>query len=80
MAGTSFAGRESRPETARRLGAAAGIITRTAHPEVSPRVQDTLTPMGQELIPLIDHMREYGVRWLSTGDAASGPMLGAANT
>lgn len=48
-----------------------GVITRTAYPEVPPRVEYALTAMGQDLTPLIDHMREYGTKWLATGDAAS---------
>ena len=52
----------------------ADIITRTAYPEVPPRVEYTLTPMGQDLIPFIDHMREYGTKWLTTAAAASGAM------
>ena len=54
----------------------AGILTRTSYPEVTPRVEYTLTARGQELIPLIDHMREYGTKWLMIGDAASGAMPG----
>ena len=54
----------------------AGILTRTSYPEVPPRVEYALTAMGQELIPLIDHMREYGTKWLSTGAAASRAMQG----
>lgn len=49
----------------------AGVVTRTVYSEVPPRVEYALTPMGQDLIPLIEHMREWGTRWLSTGDAAS---------
>ena len=56
----------------------AGIVTREAHAEFPPRVEYTLTAMGQELIPLIDHMREYGTKWLMTGDAASGAMPGVS--
>ena len=52
----------------------AGIVTREAHAEFPPRVEYALTAMGRELIPLIDHMREYGSKWLTTGDAASGAM------
>ena len=52
----------------------AGIVTREAHAEFPPRVEYTLTARGQELIPLIDHLREYGTKWLMTGDAASGAM------
>ena len=55
---------------------AAGILTRTSYSEFPPRVEYGLTAMGQELIPLIDHMREYGARWLTTGDAAAGAMQG----
>jgi DNA-binding HxlR family transcriptional regulator len=42
----------------------AGIITRTSYPEVPPRVEYSLTEMGADLIPLVDHMREYGTKWL----------------
>jgi len=41
-----------------------GIISRTASPESPPRVEYALTSMGQELIPLLDHLREYGAKWL----------------
>jgi DNA-binding HxlR family transcriptional regulator len=57
----------------------AGIITRTAYPEIPPRVEYALTAMGQELIPVIEHMREYGAKWLTTADAASGAMPGDTN-
>ncbi len=43
----------------------AGIITRESFAEVPPRVEYTLTSMGWDLIPLIDHMRDYGSKWLS---------------
>jgi DNA-binding HxlR family transcriptional regulator len=45
----------------------AGIVTRKSYPEVPPRVEYTLTRMGWDLIPLVDHMRDYGVKWLSDG-------------
>jgi len=48
----------------------AGIVTRRSFPEVPPRVEYTLTRMGLDLIPLIDHMREYGTKWL--GEASGG--------
>lgn len=44
---------------------AAGILTRKAFPEVPPRVEYTLTAMGRDLIPLVDHMRSYGEKWLT---------------
>jgi DNA-binding HxlR family transcriptional regulator len=49
------------------------IVTRKSFAEVPPRVEYTLTEMGWDLIPLIEHMREYGTKWLGDGrPAASG--------
>jgi DNA-binding HxlR family transcriptional regulator len=45
----------------------AGIVTRKSFAEVPPRVEYTLTDMGLDLIPLIDHMRDYGKKWLGDG-------------
>jgi DNA-binding HxlR family transcriptional regulator len=42
-----------------------GVVTRKSFAEVPPRVEYTLTEMGLDLIPLIDHLREYGAKWLS---------------
>ncbi len=50
----------------------AGIITRTSYPEVPPRVEYELTEMGRDLIPLVDHMRDYGSRWLSGNGSGNG--------
>ena len=44
-----------------------GLILREIFAEVPPRVEYTLTGMGWDLIPLIDHMREYGAKWLNDG-------------
>jgi DNA-binding HxlR family transcriptional regulator len=52
----------------------AGVITRKSYAEVPPRVEYSLTEMGRDLIPLVDHMREYGSRWLSGN--GSGPSNG----
>ena len=49
----------------------AGIVTRKSYAEVPPRVEYTLTEMGWDLIPLIEHMRDYGTKWLSDGDSAA---------
>lgn len=43
----------------------AGIVTRKSYAEVPPRVEYSLTEMGHDLIPLIEHMRDYGNRWLA---------------
>jgi DNA-binding HxlR family transcriptional regulator len=47
----------------------AGVVTRKSYAEVPPRVEYSLTEMGLDLIPLIEHMREYGDKWLG-GDRA----------
>lgn len=47
----------------------AGIVTRTSYAEVPPRVEYELTDRGRDLIPLIDHMRDYGTKWLMDGDS-----------
>jgi len=49
-----------------------GIVTRKSYAEVPPRVEYTLTGMGWDLIPLIDHMRDYGTKWLSDGRSSVG--------
>lgn len=48
----------------------AGVITRKSYAEVPPRVEYSLTEMGRDLIPLVDHMRDYGAKWLM-GDRES---------
>jgi DNA-binding HxlR family transcriptional regulator len=53
----------------------AGIVTRKSYAEVPPRVEYTLTSMGWDLIPLIDHMRDYGTKWLGDG----GPQVGMSS-
>lgn len=43
-----------------RLFAARGIVTRTAYPEIPPRVVYELTPLGWQLEPVLDAMNEWG--------------------
>src|SRR5712672_2734426 len=40
------------------------IVERRTYPEVPPRVEYALTEKGRALVPLIDDMRAYGIRWL----------------
>lgn len=42
-----------------------GVISRKHYAEVPPRVEYALTPQGQELVPIIELMRDYGERWLA---------------
>lgn len=46
-----------------------GIVERHTFPEVPPRVEYALTSKGKALVPLVEDMRSYGMRWL-LGDAA----------
>ena len=37
-----------------------GIITRTVYPEVPPRVEYALSPLGESLGPILDAMAKWG--------------------
>ncbi|WP_179136185.1 helix-turn-helix domain-containing protein [Paenibacillus sp. 32352] len=40
-----------------------GLINRQVFPEVPPRVEYSLTPKGEQLIPIIDLMEEFGKKF-----------------
>jgi DNA-binding HxlR family transcriptional regulator len=42
----------------------AGLITRQSYAEIPPRVEYSLTDMGEGLIPVINALRTYGQKWL----------------
>ncbi len=47
-----------------------GIVERQTFPEVPPRVTYALTEKGQDLVPLIEGMRKYGIQWLDADEPA----------
>lgn len=40
-----------------------GILTREVFPEVPPRVEYTLTELGQSMMPIIDAMAQWGTAY-----------------
>lgn len=39
-----------------------GLITRTAFPEIPPRVEYALTDLGNELLPICDYISQWGLK------------------
>ena len=40
-----------------------GIVERTIYPEIPPRVEYSLTTLGQTLNPIIEALRDWGTQW-----------------
>lgn len=45
-----------------------GLVTRTSYNEIPPRVEYSLTQKGGDALPVIEALRTYGERWLSTAE------------
>lgn len=39
-----------------------GLITRTVHPTVPPRVEYALTPLGTTLVPILEALQDWSIR------------------
>jgi DNA-binding HxlR family transcriptional regulator len=50
-----------------------GVVERQTFHEVPPRVEYSLTPKGEALVPLIEDMRRYGREWLGVDDCVVTP-------
>jgi DNA-binding HxlR family transcriptional regulator len=47
-----------------------GVVDRKVYPQVPPKVEYSLTPLGRELGPLLDSMGDWGRRVIDRRDAA----------
>ena len=43
-----------------------GIITRTVYPEVPPRVESALSPLGESMRPILNAMQDWGNNYKET--------------
>jgi DNA-binding HxlR family transcriptional regulator len=55
-----------------------GIVRRSTHAEVPPRVEYALTEKGVALLPIIESMRDYGETWLGAACATEPPAVAVA--
>lgn len=48
---------------------ASGVITRYVHQQIPPKVEYSLTPLGQKLAPILYAMHDWGIEFGNTGRA-----------
>ncbi|RAJ08795.1 HxlR family transcriptional regulator [Chitinophaga skermanii] len=53
-----------------------GLIHREVYHEVPPKVEYRLTTVGQELVPFIEHLRDWGMQQMRKENI---PMIGDTN-
>jgi DNA-binding HxlR family transcriptional regulator len=51
-----------------------GLLTRTVHREVPPRVEYSLTPFGRSLEPILRQLRDWGERYKRRLPATEGDL------
>ncbi len=47
-----------------------GIITRTIYPEIPPKVEYALTPLGESMRPILDAMEAWGTAYKEMKNAS----------
>jgi DNA-binding HxlR family transcriptional regulator len=46
----------------------AGLVTRTTHDQIPPRVDYDLTPKGLDLLPIMDTLDSWSAKWTITSE------------
>lgn len=49
-----------------------GIVERIVFPEVPPHVEYRLTPLGESMRPILDSLRDWGMRYKARTESESG--------
>ena len=52
-----------------------GLVHREVYAEVPPRVEYSLTPLGESTRPLVDLMGAWGRNWVAETGAEAGPRI-----